>query len=221
MIIITGASDGLGREVAKLYQANGANVINVSRRECEFATVNILADLTKIDDIDMVATRIADMPDEVEAVVNCVGVWGEEAIANMTEVETDLLLATNIKAPMLFISRLMDRIKRDGSDIVNVISTAGLKGNKDHMAYAASKWGERGFTEALRSELKDTESRVVSFYPGGMKTKFFEKNLGEDITEDGSYWMDPAAVALCLKQLLDLPKNIEISEITLNRKKAV
>ncbi len=220
MIIITGASDGLGRELAKLYQMQGTGVVNISRRECEFAKVNILADLTRVEDINRVAKQISDMSDKVTALINCIGVWGEESIEDMSEAETDILLATNIKAPMLLISRLINRIKDDKSDVVNVISTAGLKGNKDHMAYAASKWGERGFTEALRSELNDTESRVISFYPGGMKTKFFEKNLGEDITDDGTYWMDPASVALCLKQLLDLPKNIEVSEITLNRKKS-
>ena len=220
MIIITGASDGLGRELAKLYQMQGTGVVNISRRECEFAKVNISADLTRIEDINSTAKQISDMSDKITALINCIGVWGEESIEDMSEAETDILLATNIKAPMLLISRLINRIKDDKSDVVNVISTAGLKGNKDHMAYAASKWGERGFTEALRSELKDTESRVISFYPGGMKTKFFEKNLGEDITDDGTYWMDPASVALCLKQLLDLPKNIEVSEITLNRKKA-
>ena len=220
MIIITGASDGLGKELAKLYQTQGTGVVNISRRECEFAKVNILADLTRVEDINRAAKQISDMSDKVIALINCIGVWGEESIEEMSEAETDILLATNIKAPMLLISRLIGRIKDDKADVVNVISTAGLKGNKDHMAYAASKWGERGFTEALRSELKDTESRVISFYPGGMKTKFFEKNLGEDITDDGTYWMDPASVALCLKQLLDLPKNIEVSEITLNRKKA-
>lgn len=220
MIIITGASDGLGKELAKLYQTQGTGVVNISRRECEFAKVNILADLTRVEDINRAAKQISEMSDKVIALINCIGVWGEESIEEMSEAETDILLQTNIKAPMLLISRLINRIKDDKSDVVNVISTASLKGNKDHMAYAASKWGERGFTEALRSELKDTESRVISFYPGGMKTKFFEKNLGEDITEDGTYWMEPADVAKCLKQLLDLPKNIEVSEITLNRKKA-
>ena len=220
MIIITGASDGLGKEIAKLYQSTGISVVNVSRRDCEFADLNIRTDLTNVEDIDKATVQISKLPEKVEAIINCVGVWGEEPIDEMTEEQTDLLLDTNIKAPMLFIARLIKLIKRDGTDVVNVISTAGLHGNKDHMAYAASKWGERGFTEALRSELKTYQSRVISFYPGGMKTKFFKKTLGTDITEDGSYWMDPSAVALCLKQLLDLPKNIEVSEITLNRKKA-
>ncbi len=219
MIIITGASDGLGKEIAKLYKASGVKVINISRRECEEADINLQHDLTQGSEISAAVEQISKMPEEITALINCVGVWGEEPIADMTESEVDLLLATNIKAPMLLVSGLISKIKADGADVVNVISTAGLWGNKDHIAYAASKWGERGFTEALRAELKNTASRTMSFYPGGMKTKFFEKSLGTDITDDGSYWMDPAAVALCLKQLLDLPKNIEVSEITLNRKK--
>ncbi len=219
MIVITGASDGLGKEIAKLYKESGQKVVNISRRDSEFAVVNIQADLTKGEEIKYAAEQVLQIKEDIGALINCVGIWGEERIGEMSSEETELLLATNVKAPMLLISSLIAKIKADGADVVNVISTAGLRGNKDHMAYAASKWGERGFTEALRSELKDTKSRVISFFPGVMKTKFFEKNLGEDTTEDGTCWMDPAAVALCLKQLLDLPKSIEVSEITLNRKK--
>ncbi len=219
MIIITGASDGLGQAIAKLYKENGLKVVNISRRDCEYADVNIKADLTKGEDISRAAAEVCRLEHELSALINCVGVWGEEAIGDMTESETDRILATNVKAPMMFISSLMTRIRRDGADIVNVISTAALHGNPHHAAYAASKWGERGFTEVLRAELKTTSSRVIGFYPGGMKTEFFKKDKGLDTTQDGSYWMSAHDVAVCLKQLLDLPKNIEVSEITLNRKK--
>jgi short-subunit dehydrogenase len=219
MIVITGASDGLGLEIAKQYIEAGKRVVNVSRRECPVATDNLLHDLSIGAEITAAAEEIIAFNEPIEAIINCVGVWGEEPFGQMTETETDALLSANIKAPALFLSALIDRIKKDGADVVNVASTAGQKGSAGHPLYAATKWGERGLTESLREELKSSASRVVGVNPGGMKTKFFEKALEKDITEDGSYWMEPAAVAKCIVQILELPKGIEVSEITLNRKK--
>lgn len=219
MIVITGASDGLGHEIAKLYNDSGKTVVNISRRECSVADHNVLYDLSQAGQVAKAAEDVLKIDEPLEALINCIGVWTEEPIGKISEAMVDTVLATNAKAPMLLISGLMERIRKDGSDIVNVVSTAGLKGNKAHAAYVASKWAERGFTDSVRDELKDTSSRVIGFYPGGMKTKLFEKDLGTDITENDTYWMDPTEVAKCVKQLLDLPKGIEVSEITLNRKK--
>ncbi len=220
MIVITGASDGLGHEIAKIYKKAGKHVVNISRTECSVADHNLLHDLSIGSEITSAAREVLKIDEPIEAVINCIGIWGEQPFGQMTEEETDAIFAVNVKAPGLFISALIERIKLDGSDVVNVSSTAGLKGTNEHPMYSASKWAERGLTEGLRAELKATKSRVVSVYPGGMKTKFFEKSLDKDITEDGAYWMDPAEIAGCIKQLLDLPKGIEVSEITLNRKKA-
>ncbi len=219
-VVITGASDGLGLEIAKLYKASGIRVVNISRTACSAADDNLLYDLSIAANISKATQDVLSSSDPIEAVIHCIGVWGEESMNAMTDEATELLLATNLKAPMLLSSGLLERIRSDEADVVNVVSTAGLKGNKRHSAYVASKWGQRGFTDSLREELGDTPCRVIGFYPGGMKTKLFEKDLGNDITDDGSYWMDPAEVAKCLKQLLDLPKGIEVSDITLNRKKS-
>ncbi|MDQ5972357.1 MAG: hypothetical protein QG553_516 [Patescibacteria group bacterium] len=219
MIVITGASDGLGHEIAKLYKASGKTVVNISRGECSVADHNLVYDLSKGDQIAAAVQAVLALDEPLEVLINCVGIWSEEPIGQMTEQVTQQVLDVNAKAPMMVIAGLMERIRQDGTDILNVVSTAGLKGNKNHAAYVASKWAERGFTDSVREELHDTPSRVIGFYPGGMKTKLFAKDLGKDITDNGTYWMDPAAVAVCVKQILDLPKGIEVSEITLNRKK--
>jgi short-subunit dehydrogenase len=125
----------------------------------------------------------------------------------------------NAKAPMLLTAGLLDRIKNDQADVVNVVSNAGLEGSSSYAAYTVSKYAERGFTESLREELRDTLCRVIGFYPGGISTGLFVKATNNDITKSG-YWMDPAALATCIKQLLDLPKGIEAYDIRIERKKA-
>lgn len=220
MIVITGASDGLGYELAKLYQNAGKTVVNISRRACSVADYNLLHDLAVGDEIEAAAQEVLALTEPLEILINNAGVYSEQPIGNITEGEVARLMDANVKSNILLTSSLLDRIKKDGTDILNVVSTAGRKGNPSHAVYAASKWAQRGYTEALQAELKDTPSRVIVFCPGGMKTKLFEKSLGHDPTDDGTDWMNPADVAVFAKQILDLPKNMEVSEVVINRKRA-
>lgn len=218
MIIITGASDGLGRQLAKLYQEAGKKVINISRRKSEFASLDIICDLSEEKQIEEAVSEVLKINESLEAIINCAGVLSVQKLAEISGAELDRLLAVNVKAPILLVSGLIGKIKEDGADIVNVASSVGLKGYADQAVYGASKWALRGFSANLQVELKGTKSRVISFCPGGFKTKLFEKATGIDNTEDGSQWMKAEDVARALKQTLDLPKNMEVSEIIINRK---
>lgn len=112
---------------------------------------------------------------------------------------------------------LIEKIKKDKADILNIASTVGTKGYKNQATYSSSKWAMRGFSVNLQTELKDTSCRVVSFCPGGFKTKLFEKGTGIDNTDEGS-WMNPADLASFVVSILALPKNMEVSEVVINRK---
>ncbi|MAQ77464.1 hypothetical protein CL684_02985 [Candidatus Campbellbacteria bacterium] len=216
MIVITGASSGLGKEVAKLYSKAGKKVVNISRSECEYADINICLSLREGEQIEEAAQKILEMDEPIEIIINSIGVWSEEPYGDITENEIKRLMSTNVKAPSLLISKLFERIKENESDILNVISTTGTKARDVYPVYSGSKWALRGMTKSLQETLKDTKSRVISFCPGGMATEFFEK---ENSDVEASKWMDPADVAVCIKQILDLPKSLEVSEIILNRKK--
>ena len=215
MIVITGASDGLGLELAKLYKEEGKTVVNIARRECKYAEHNIVLNLREGAEIQETARQILEIDEPIEALVNSIGTFSQEAFGDITEDEIKRLMSTNVKAPMLLTSELIERIKQDEADVLNVISTAGTKGNPAHPVYAASKWAERGYTKALQEELKSTKCRVISFCPGGMQTGFFKKT-GENPTDES--WMQPEDVATFVKNILDLPKNMEVSEVTVNRK---
>ena len=219
MIIITGASDGLGKQVAKLYKEAGKNVVNISRRECEYADVNICINLREGSEIKKATDQILAIDEPIEALINCAGVMSVQKLGEITEEEIKRLMSTNIKPQILLVSNMYKRILKDGTDIVNVSSTVGLKGKPGETIYGASKWAVRGFSQNLQEEFKGKPNRIISFCPGGFKTKMFKKVSGIDNTEDGSEWMKPDDMASLLKQILDLPKNMEVSEIIINRKK--
>jgi len=220
MIVITGASDGLGHELAKLYKEAGKKVVNISRRKCEYADENILLSLREGADIEKAANAVEAISEPLEAIINCAGVLSIQPLGKITEDEVERVMSTNVKSAILLISNLADRIKKDGTDIVNVASTVGLKGCVDQAVYGASKWAMRGFSANLQAELKDTPCRVISFCPGGFKSKHFEKATGDDNTTNEGEWIKPADIAMFMKQILDLPKNMEVTEVIINRKQA-
>lgn len=217
MIVVTGASDGLGLELAKIYKRAGKRVVNISRRKSEFAEDNVLTDLTSQVEIKKAADVIHAIDEPLEAVINYAGVLAIEPLANITDKKLHDVFAVNVEAAILLISCLADRIKSDGTDIINVASTVGLKGYPDQAAYGASKWAMRGFSANLQVELKDTNCRVISFCPGGFESKIFEKATGRK-NQNFTHWMNPTDIALFMKQILDLPKNMEVSEVIINRK---
>lgn len=218
MIVITGASDGLGLALAKLYKKSGAKVINISRRECKYADQNINTDLQKESDIRNAASFILEWDEPLDILINCAGVLSLQDFNRMTSEEVQYVLAVNTSAPMLLVSNLINRIKQDSTDVVNIASTASFKGSAKTPIYNTSKWGLLGFSKSLKEELKDTSSRVISFCPDIFSSGLFEKATGENV-QDRSKWMRADDLAVLLKQILDLPKIMEVSEIIIDRNK--
>jgi uncharacterized protein len=219
MIIITGASDGLGLQLAKVCQEAGKRVVNISRRTSEYATDNVLADISAEPAVKTAVEVVLAIDEPIEALVNCAGVMSLESIDDVTASELDRTFGVNIKGPILLVSGLARRLQQDGSDIVNVASTVGLKAYSDQAAYGASKWAMRGFSQNLQVELKNT-NRVISFCVGGFKSDIAKKITGEDLP-DPENWMNPEDIAVFMKQILDLPKSMEVSEIVINRKPVI
>ncbi len=216
MIVITGASDGLGKEIAKVYNESGQMVVNISRRQCEYAAVNLLHDLREAAEIEQAAKEIAKIDEPLNAIINCAAVMSIQPLGTVTDDELRRVMATNVESAILLVSHLIERINTDETDIVNVASTVGTKGYVEQAAYGASKWAMRGFSQNLQAEFKDKKPRVISFCVGGMRTTMGDK-IGKYIT-DPENWMDPRAIAIFMKQVLELPKNAEVSEIIINRK---
>lgn len=217
MIIITGASGKLGGAVARAWLAKGKKVVNLSRSDKLKEATFIAVDLTDPTSIRKAAAETNRIAEPLEALINCAGIFSEDPLNAMADEKIKATFATNIEGPMLLTSLLMDKIKQDGADILNVSSTVGTKAYAAQAAYGASKWAMRGFSANLQVELKGTPCRVISFCPGGFESKLFEKATGVDNTTTGN-WMTAEDLAELIVQILELPKNMEVSEIIVNRK---
>ena len=215
-VIVTGASDGLGFEISKQLIAKGVEVIGISRRKPELELIHISADLTKEAEIEAAVEKIKKDFPKFDALINCAGVLNIQPIEELKLEEIEATFKVNVFAPMKLVSGLIKQIKANGSDIVNVGSSVGFKAYKNQGAYGASKWALRGFSENARLELSGTKCRVIGFNPGGFKSKLFEKATGKK-AELSSY-MDPSYLAELLIKILELPKDMEVSDIIISRK---
>ena len=203
MIVVTGGTGALGKELVKLFKADGKVVVSISRHENPEADHNLLHDLSEPQEAAVTARGIEKIGEPLEAIINAAGIYGPVSLGELTEAEIRRNMAIHAETPMLLASSLLERIKKDGTDIVNVSSIAAVKHTAGAPAYSVSKAALRGFSADLQVALKDYPSRVISFLPSSF---------------DDSSPTSPADVAKLIKQLLKLPKSMEVAEIIINTK---
>jgi len=218
-VIIIGGSDGLGKATASLCLKENIQVLNLSRTPCDIIGVqNISCDLANESDIEKAVAEIKENYNDFDAIINCAAIVALQKIDEITYETFERAWKVNTIGPLYFLSLLFDDIVKNEADILQIGTTSALKqGFADQLAYTATKYGLRGGSYNIGLELSKTKSRMIYINLGGMNTKMHEKDYGKKL-EDPSAWMNPADVAEILLYLLNLPKQIEISEITINRK---
>jgi short-subunit dehydrogenase len=136
---------------------------------------------------------------------------------NSTSALIDTIFEANLKGMILLTSEILRLAPEDEElTIVNIMSTSALLGRAEETIYCAAKWGARGYTEALRTELKGTKRNIIAVYPGGMRTSFWDiPGQNRDI----SSFMDPAEVAEKIVNAVIVTDKMFVTDITINRKK--
>ena len=218
-IILTGASDGLGKSFAQLCLKKGINIIAICRTKPDYPCDFIKTDLSDERDIKNACQTIKEKYASFDALVNCAGTMSLEATDSLSFDELDTVFKVNTIAPILLISELLPSIKENKADILNVVSIMGTMYDIEpgSVTYTSSKWALRGASLNIQTELKDTPCRVITFNPGGMKTDIFTK-YDANLKDMAREWMNTDEIADIMLYILELPKQIEISEITISRK---
>ena len=129
----------------------------------------------------------------------------------------DDILESSLKGLILLTSEIL-RITPEEKEltIVNIMSTSALLGRAQETIYCAAKWGARGYTEALRTELKGKNRNIIAVYPGGMKTDFYE---AAGVKRDLTGFMDPHEVGEKIVNAVLNSDKLVVTDITIGRKK--
>ena len=177
--------------------------------------IQILAlDLTSLESSTQQLQQLLDTQGSPSHLINCAGsgLFGELSKLEYADIEQTLM--NNLLSVINPCKVFFEPMKRAGGTIINVMSTAALKGKAGESVYCAAKWGVRGFTESLREEAKGSKLRLVSVYPAGMNTPFWDSSQVSYSTDS---FMSAADAASMIASALPQVEKGYISEITLSR----
>jgi NAD(P)-dependent dehydrogenase (short-subunit alcohol dehydrogenase family) len=137
--------------------------------------ISVRCDVTKAAEVEAARATITSRLGHIAVWVNNAGLARHRWIQDYTEAEIDLMLAVNLKGSILGSqAALRAMIPQKRGHIINIISTASLRGIPSETVYCAAKWGVRGFTQGLAEEAAAHRIRVTALLPGGVDTAFWD-----------------------------------------------
>lgn len=189
VLLITGASSGIGAEIARLAAKQGYDLAITARRlerletlrkECEPYSVRVLtiqADLAQWQQVQMVAQNTLQFFGQVDILINNAGFGRLNWLERLDgEIDIAAQIQVNLVAPIQLTRQLLPgMIANRAGQIINIASLAAWVATPTYSVYAASKFGLHGFTEALRREVAHYGIHVSGVYPGGVETEFSQK----------------------------------------------
>jgi uncharacterized protein len=206
LAVVTGASSGIGLELAKQFAQHDFDVIVAAEDDAihdvpgqlEGAVEAVQVDLAREDGVEELYRRILAAGRPVDAVALNAGIGAGGAFATDTDLEDELkLIDLNVRSTVHLAKRIIpDMVERDEGRVLFTSSVASTMPGSFQAVYNASKSFVQSFALALREELKDTSVTVTSLMPGPTETEFFERaemldtNVGASDSKD-----DPADVA--------------------------
>jgi uncharacterized protein len=209
-VLITGATEGIGYELAKLFAADHYNLVIVARSAAELETtaqelrqhgievVTIAKDLFKREEAFALCDEVDNQGIQVDILVNNAG-QGVYGLFKDTDIRRELdIIDLNISSVIILTKHFVKKmIHRNAGKILNLASIASTVPGPWQSVYHGTKAFVLSFSEALRSELADTDITVTALLPGATDTDFFEKADMErsKVAQDRSKMSDPADVA--------------------------
>ena len=204
--IVTGGATGLGYALTEELLKRGYEVCILGRRESKLAEAKdsfavqygdriqyVVGNISDEDFVNNLYANFENKGKHIQYLFNCAGTGQFGAVESNTRRMIDITLEASLIGLILMSSRAVKHMKETGGVIINIMSTAALRGKPGETVYCAAKWGARGFTEALREAVKGSKTKVISVYPGGMATDFWTPECGVEM--DTSKFMKPAEVA--------------------------
>lgn len=186
--LITGASRGIGKEIAILYLQHGASVFYIDLEDGgaldEFKTLAknnakvgfCAANVSKEEEVQRAIKEVYEQVESVDVLVNNAGITRDNLLFRMSADEWNSVIQVNLSSVFL-LSREIGRrmIRQKSGAVINIASIVGIIGNGGQVNYSASKAGVIGFTKSMAREVASRNVRVNAIAPGFIRTKMTDK----------------------------------------------
>lgn len=240
VIIITGASSGLGEETAHHLAAKGAKLVLAARRldrleklVNEIKTrggeaVAVQTDVSRQADVENAAQQALSRFGRIDVLVNNAGIMPMAPLAKCRVDEWDKMIDVNIKGVLYGIAAVLPTMQAQKSGhIINLSSVAGLKVSAGvGTVYSATKFAVRTISEGLREEVAPDNIRVTTLYPGAVASELTRSISDPDAAAAmGAFYeafeIGADAVARAVVYAVEQPEDVAINEITIRPTKQV
>ena len=231
--IITGATGGLGKQIAKEFAQVGCNLFLTGRSneklellKNELKTENqgieifyCSSDLTKIESVTNLIKNIREKFSSIDILINCAGNFPVKSLSESTIEEYDSCMNLNVRAPFVLSKEFSkDMIKNEWGRIVNIASSGAYNGLKNTSIYRSSKHALLGLTRSLTNELKEFNVRTYCFSPGPMKTEMGKEIINkENHNEKFETFMQTNEIVEFLIFVISFENNLIAPEIRMGR----
>lgn len=214
LIVLTGASGGIGRAIAQRLAARGAQLVLVGRTLDRLEALRdalpsshriVQADVATAAGRASVAAALDALGRPLDALINNAGVSRFSLLADAAPADIEAQIATNVTAPILLTRLVLPRLHRVNGRIVNIGSSFGGIGHPGFSTYCASKFALRGFTEALRRELGDGAVQVAYLAPRATRTPLNDSAVDAMNAALGNAVDPPERVAAAVEAMLLAP----------------
>ncbi|MEM1081224.1 MAG: SDR family oxidoreductase [Pseudomonadota bacterium] len=228
VIVITGASSGIGEDTAKLLASKGARVVLAARRveRLEALVADIKAsggsaiakatDVSQRADLEALIELAVAEYGQVDVLINNAGIMPVAPMAMVKVDEWDQMIDVNIKGLLYGIAAALPGMKQRGAgQIINVASVAGHKVLPNFTVYCATKHAVRAISEGLRAENPDI--RVTTISPGLIKTELEDSTPDAAIREGVKDFYDqhaipPACISEAIAFAIEQPDYVDVNE---------
>lgn len=219
-VVLTGASGGIGREVVQGLLDRDASIVMVGRSLKALKSVesslkvthdgsarelfSVAADITQHKDRQLIVEIAKEEMGEVDVLINLAGAMSFTEFSVETEETTEELFQSNVLAPMHLTRLLLPGMVEQGhGEIVNVGSIFGSIAFAWFTTYSSTKFALRGFSEALRRELRGSGVGVSYIAPRAVRTPFNSQAITEMCEKTGAAMDEPGSVAKQIIQALE------------------
>jgi len=184
VVIVTGASSGIGRETARVFAAAGAQVVAAARNETALRApgheriLPVATDVTRNADVQRLIATTVEGFGRVDILVNNAGIGLRGTVEHTQFADAEQLMDVNFFGALRCIQAVLPHMRRQGrGHIINVGSILSRLATPRHSIYSASKFALRALSDSLRVELRDTGIAVTLIMPGYTETEFFENQI--------------------------------------------
>ncbi|MCP9318275.1 SDR family oxidoreductase [Acetobacter persici] len=231
IVVITGASSGLGAEAARHLAELGATVVLGARREERIKTLAdaitakggkalaVETDVTDRASVQALVDTAVKTYGRIDVLLNNAGVMPLSPLENLRVDEWDLMIDVNIKGVLYGIAAALPHMKEQKSgQIINVSSVAGHRVLENSAVYSATKFAVRALSEGLRAEVKPYNLRTTVISPGAVQSELLNSIHDEATAEQlrsvvPGFAIGADSFARCVAFAISQPEDVDINEI--------